>query len=324
MPCQAIDLLNAMTKSAQRVRLEPIFSLGNTELTSVDDDNIPTDSIYGSQPMRLITNSHVAARDSLNSIPQVDELTEDIDVVNADDLTIGVDPESKGGITATDDNADRAVGEPRIQVEPARVEAVSDPIPPSSPIVTVDELPEPQVLEPSAAPPTSRYNLLGNRSYGRRDGHWRTKKEQKHYGLHITAKKVIGTYGQKAVHVKLEELKQMLDKEEWEPVAVTKLTYEQRKSIIRSSIFLRKKFTSAGVVDKLKVRLIAGGNMQDKSLYDDVSSPIVATTSVMIVAAIAAKKRRSVVTADIGGAYVKADMTSSIVFMKLDPNCLQC
>jgi len=116
----------------------------------------------------------------------------------------------------------------------------------------------------------------------------------------------------------LEELKQMLDKGVWEPVAVASLTYEQRKSIIRSSIFLKEKFTSTGVFDKRKARLVAGGNMQDRSLYDDVSSPTVTTSSVMMIAVLAAKEQRNVITADIGGAYLNAKMKSSIVHMRLD------
>jgi len=116
----------------------------------------------------------------------------------------------------------------------------------------------------------------------------------------------------------LEERKQMLDKGVWVPVAVSTLTYDQRKAIIRSSIFLKEKFTSTGVLDKLKARLVAGGNMQDRSLYDDVSSPTVTTTSVMIIAALAAKDSRHVTTSDISGAYLNAELKTSIVHMRLD------
>ena len=111
----------------------------------------------------------------------------------------------------------------------------------------------------------------------------------------------------------------MLDEGVWEPVNINNFSYEQRKSIIRSSLFLKEKFTSTGMFDKLKARLVAGGNMQDRSLYEDVSSPTVTTTSVMIVAVLAAKERRHVITADIGGAYLNAEMKTSIVHMKLDP-----
>jgi len=85
----------------------------------------------------------------------------------------------------------------------------------------------------------------------------------------------------------LQELKQMLDKGVWISVGVISLTYEQRKSIIRSSIFLKEKFTSTGVFDKLKARLDAGGNMQDRSLYVSYCHYF----SVMMIAALAAKEQ---------------------------------
>ena len=340
MPRQVVDFLNAMAKSTQRVRDEPLFSIGNAEVIDVDEPAASSSCIYDTEPMRVITNSHVADRDSSTSV-YYDEPAAEYDVVAADDPINSTDsdpmPEVVSELRGDDADTDGADTGADTEAEHAGAnEDTSDPtslssLPsstvsslPSSTVsspmsLTGSELPSPTLDEPPAAPvasPTSRYNLRSNRSYGHRDGHWRTRKE--HYGLHITAKKAIGTYGKQAVSVMLEELKQMLDKGVWEPVAASTLTFEQRKAIIRSSIFLKEKFTSAGVFDKLKARLVAGGNMQDRSLYDDVSSPTVTTTSVMIVAALAAKERRHVITADIGGAYLNAEMKNSVVHMRLD------
>ena len=60
--------------------------------------------------------------------------------------------------------------------------------------------------------------------------------------------------------------------------------------------------------------------MQDKSLYENLSSPTAATTSVLTVAAIAAAEGREVVVIDIGGAFLNADMspTGVLVHMRLD------
>ena len=55
-------------------------------------------------------------------------------------------------------------------------------------------------------------------------------------------------------------------------------------------MFLKDKYTADGKFDKLKSRLVAGGHLQDKSIYDNGSSPTVSTTSVFIVAAIAASE----------------------------------
>jgi hypothetical protein len=83
-------------------------------------------------------------------------------------------------------------------------------------------------------------------------------------------------------------------------------------------MFFKEKFSPTGEFEKLKARLVAGGDQQDKSLYDDISSPTVATTAVFMIAAIAAKEQRSVVTVDITGAYLNADMGEEEVLMKLD------
>jgi len=82
----------------------------------------------------------------------------------------------------------------------------------------------------------------------------------------------------------------MLNKGAWEQVNIDKLSSQQRRSIIRSSIFLNEKYTSAGNFDKLKARLVHSGHMEDKSLYDDVSSLTATTTSVMIIAVLVAKE----------------------------------
>jgi histone deacetylase 1/2 len=57
--------------------------------------------------------------------------------------------------------------------------------------------------------------------------------------------------------------------------------------------------------------------MQERSVYetDELSSPTVATTSVMCMLAIAAKERRAVSTVDIGSAYLNAEMDTDVIMM---------
>ena len=62
--------------------------------------------------------------------------------------------------------------------------------------------------------------------------------------------------------------------------------------------------------------------MQDKSIYEDVSSPTVSTAASFLVAAIAAQEHRHVVTLDIRGAYLNASMKEHEVLMCLTPNLL--
>ena len=48
--------------------------------------------------------------------------------------------------------------------------------------------------------------------------------------------------------------------------------------------------------------------LQDRNVYDNGSSPTVSTTSVFIVAAIAASENRAVATIDFAGAFLNNDM----------------
>jgi hypothetical protein len=137
-------------------------------------------------------------------------------------------------------------------------------------------------------------------------------------GLHITASKALDKFKRKALVEMYREIRQMDNKKVWHPRAVESLTRKQLKKIIRSSLFLKEKYMSTGVFEKLKARLVAGGHMQDKSLYDDVSSPTVSTAATFLVAAVAAQERRDVATLDIRGAYLNASMKEHEVLMRLD------
>jgi hypothetical protein len=116
------------------------------------------------------------------------------------------------------------------------------------------------------------------------------------------------------------ELQQLLDKDVWEVVDKAKLTRKQLRDVIRSSLFLKEKFAANGEFLKLKARLVAGGDGQDKSVYEEaISSPTVSHESVMMILAIAATQRRVVATMDITGAYLECEIAEGDeVIMQLD------
>jgi len=137
--------------------------------------------------------------------------------------------------------------------------------------------------------------------------------------MNITVTRAIEELGDEARESISKELRQLWEKKAWTPVNVKKLKSDQRRRVIRSSMFLKQKFDAEGNHDKLKSRLVAGGHMQDKSLYEDLSSPTAALMTVLLVCAIAARQKRKTATVDIGGAYLNADMlTGIIVHMMLD------
>ena len=114
-----------------------------------------------------------------------------------------------------------------------------------------------------------------------------------------------------------KELRQMLDKKVWTPKRWAQLTESERKAVIPSTFFLKEKFLANGAFEKLKGRLVARGDEQDKSLYGSLTSPTASTSSIFAVAAIAAAEGRKVETADVPGAYLNADMEKT-VHMRLD------
>jgi Reverse transcriptase (RNA-dependent DNA polymerase) len=136
----------------------------------------------------------------------------------------------------------------------------------------------------------------------------------------LTVNKALDKFGKHAVKSLCAELQQMHNKRVWEPVSVKTLSISERKSVIRSSMFLKEKFSSTGEFQKLKARLVAGGHMQDRSIYseNDTEAPTASLQSVYMIASIAAHEGRNVVTADITGAYLNADMKKS-VYMRLEP-----
>ena len=73
------------------------------------------------------------------------------------------------------------------------------------------------------------------------------------------------------------------------------LTKAQKRSIIRSSIiFLKDKYFASGAFEKFKARLVAGGDQQDRTIYEDLAAPTAATANVFAMAALAVREKRVV------------------------------
>lgn len=137
---------------------------------------------------------------------------------------------------------------------------------------------------------------------------------------HMTVKRGLAEYGDPAHKAVVAEMKQLfIDKQAFSPVKRQDLTEDQRKKIIRSFMFLKAKYDGMGNFEKIKARLVANGSQQDLKPKIETASPTVAMDSVMMCLSIAAKERRQVATADIGGAYLNAEMTGEEVLMELEP-----
>ncbi len=118
------------------------------------------------------------------------------------------------------------------------------------------------------------------------------------------------------------ELQAMENKKVFHPLNFHQLSYQQRKSAIRSFIFLKEKFKPNGDFDKLKSRLTASGNQQDRvhieNTFGSVSSPTISMSSLMTILAISKSEKRHMATMDIGCAFLNADMSDENVIIILD------
>ncbi len=186
-----------------------------------------------------------------------------------------------------------------------------------APVVAVDAAPPPLVPTHSY---NTRYQVRLSSTTVATTLHYDDEREEDRIELqfHITVDQALHRFPDQAADALVKELGQMALKGVFKPVHVSSLSPDEKKGIIISFMFYKEKFLPDGSFDKLKARLVAGGHMQDRAVVGDISSPTVSLSAVMMVAAIAKKENRKVVTVDIAGAYLNASMEGRRVFMRLD------
>ncbi len=86
----------------------------------------------------------------------------------------------------------------------------------------------------------------------------------KDFAFKISVNAAVRECGDEARPVIFAELKQMMEKHVWHGVVVSDLTRNERDKVIRCFVFLKEKFTASGEYDKLKAKLVADGDQQDK------------------------------------------------------------
>jgi len=133
----------------------------------------------------------------------------------------------------------------------------------------------------------------------------------------ISVRKALRERESGATEVMMAELQQIHRKKVWRAVDTKKLTAEEKGKIIRSSMFMKDKYVASGAFDKFKARLVAGGNGQDREIYDDLSSPTASTAAIMAIAELCAREGKKVMALDVGGAFLEVHMEET-VHMRLD------
>ena len=138
----------------------------------------------------------------------------------------------------------------------------------------------------------------------------------------LTIKQAVNQMGNKAEIAVREELRQLMDKGTFQPINIKYLTQDQRQHVIGAKMFIKEKTHPDGTFDKVKARLVARGDLQDRSIYtEDLSAYTVERCSIMIIITIAVKENRHVASLDIGGAYLNAQMPdhNPDIIMRIDP-----
>ena len=144
---------------------------------------------------------------------------------------------------------------------------------------------------------------------------------RRRFANRLSLKKGIVKFGDVARAAVREEMTQMHRRKVFQYLSRTDITAKRKLRMIRSSMFLKEKYLASGLFEKLKARLVAGGDQQLRELYEQVTaSPTAASEATMIVIAIAAAELRSMIVIDIVAAYLEAPMPDDMeeVIMVLD------
>ena len=349
MPQQLIDHLNAKARQERAVPADPKFRLTratNTAILPEDaDESSADDPSLSDEPTTMVKERENA--DTVETALPLDDSIDDTDDQPSQSLDSivhrGIDPSPDESVATADsvhaESSDREIAPPTVTIDHDATDAgQSEPANQGhdldvTDVQSVPEIPEEQT-QPMMPDPPTRHGLRPRpsiRDSARRwqeDGRWDLSMEQrerikaakkKSYGLHVSLKKARKIYNRRADEAAIKELSQLHRKKVWEIITSLPLSRSARRKIIRSSIFLKEKFTASGAFDKLKARLVAGGHQQDRSVYtaEETTSPTATLQSVYMIAGIAAAEGRSVASMDIGGAYLNAELEKEVI-MRID------
>jgi hypothetical protein len=113
------------------------------------------------------------------------------------------------------------------------------------------------------------------------------------------------TESQKAIET---EIKQLMDVKAFQPMKWETIDEQTRKKIIPSHMFLKEKLLANGEFDRMKARLVAGGNFVDAKNVGETNAPTVNPFTVFFMLNVAAQYGFELLTADIKGAYLIPDI----------------
>ena len=129
----------------------------------------------------------------------------------------------------------------------------------------------------------------------------------------MSCEQSVNKYGEDANIAINNELQSMIDNNVFSYPTVIPNNAE----IIPSMMFVREKFDSSGNMIKLKARLVAGGHRQDKTIYNDRSSPTITTQSIFLILSLCASRKWRAATLDVDSAYLQCSIGNNNIYMQL-------
>ena len=125
----------------------------------------------------------------------------------------------------------------------------------------------------------------------------------------MTARAGIQKHGKLAEAALMQEFAQLESLDVYEAVNAAKLTPAERKGALRAINLIKEKRDG-----NIKGRTVADGSVQ-RTLYDksETASPTVSTNALVLTIIVDAHEGRDVGTADVAGAYLKADMKDFVI-----------
>ena len=246
------------------------------------------------------------------------------------DIEVGTETyEDLPGLVDSDDNSDDE--DERKPLRPLRSSRASKTSPASTTAPTTCSRPvaDQDNAESTNAPNnTSRYPTRERKAPDRLNLTDISEKVASLCIIHITAKRAMKENPVETAPAILTELQNLTKKKVFTGRHLHELSDFQRKRILRSQMNITRKVApnsdgTGRAADKVKARLVAGNDGQDRNMYSrsETSSPTATTSGLAIVLMLAAERGCHCVTADVGCAYLNAAMpkgdTEILVFIKI-------
>ena len=284
MPDTVIQYLTAFALSQKKqIPQQPSYIVGTRALDEIEDEK----EIYDEEP----NNELEQVVEYVDLIPEheVEEWIEDVREYYEEEVIYEEHVPDVPLATEHGDEAD-------IQATPTVPLSIEDDVELIEPDPPDAELLDAAAEEIEPAPPPDEVSVLGR---GKRE-----RRKPSRYVYNMTFAQAKEKHGDLVDVAQDLEAQAFIARDVFDPVY--RKDVPAGRVIMPSKDIYSEKLDAEGKLERIKGRYVAGGHRQDRTVYDDVSSPTVSTEAIFVNVALAARERRHVVTLDVGTAYLYA------------------